>query len=137
MEKSVQLRLAELLSIGRHIAGVVPVRAIVDSTWIFFEFDSGRSLWRAMPAGVAIMAVFNSPEEAFEAYKRTVPACGWSYEAAAELLTGIPPRLLVESNQAFLKYSLDEIISRLTQGLPLVRQGVGPRIIDPLSDPGK
>jgi len=137
MEKSVQLRLAKLLLIGRQIARVIPARFIIDRTWIFFEFDPEINLWKAMPTGLAIMAVFNDPEQAFEAYKRTVPQCGWSYEGAAALLTGIPAGLLVESNKAYWKYSLDEINNRLTQGLPLIEQGIGPRIIDPLSDPGK
>jgi hypothetical protein len=137
MKKSAQMRLARLLSLGRQFSGVIPVRSVTDRTWIFFEFDPEQSLWRAMPAGLAIMAVFNSPEQAFEAYKQAVPQCGWSYEAAAALLTEVPADLLIESNRAYDKHPLDEIIRRLSQGIPLIEYGTGPRIIDPISDPGK
>lgn len=138
MEKDSQFRLANLLSLGAGISNVTLVRALKDRTWIFFEFDEANSIWEVTLAGLALMAVFDSPERAALVYKRTVPICGWSYETAASLLTRVPAKLLTDANKAFNgKLTFDEIIQRLKDGQPLIERGTGPRIIDVLSDPGK
>ena len=137
MSRQIELRLAELLRRGSGLPNINIVRSLKDATWIFFEYDAETKLWTVLPAGLAVIAAFPTPESAFDTYKQAVPRCGWSYEEAASLLTRVSRKLLVDANKAYVQYSLEEIISRLTEGIPLVRQPVGPRIIDPISDPGK
>jgi hypothetical protein len=100
-----------------------------------FEYNKPDGNWKAMPAGLAIFAKCSHPKLAFAQYKLAVKSCSWSYESAAELVTGIPKELLIEANKAYDKYSLDEIISRLSSGIPLIARPIGARIIDKLSEP--
>lgn len=132
--KEDQLELGRLLHCSTAL-NVIPARSIRDRTWIMFEFDYTCAMWRSMPAGLAIMAKYGDPEIAFQEYKLAVINNGWSYELAAEKLTGIPKELLVEVNKAYIRYSLEEIIYRLYNTVPLLERSIGPRIIDKLSEP--
>jgi hypothetical protein len=135
-DREVTHRLAGLLSIALVKQMAQPTRALYDRTWILFEFDQQSGLWRALPAGLAVIATFDSAPRAFGVYKRTVPECGWSYEAAAEKLTAVPASLLVLANKALERFPVTEVVRRLAQNVPLIEFGQGPRIIDVLGDPG-
>jgi hypothetical protein len=112
-----------------------------DRTWIFIhQIKSGRpetDVWKALPAGVAILMKRKDPHQAYTEYQKAVEKAGWSYEQAAEDITGIPKQLLIDANKAhLLGLSIEEMCVRLLGEEPLVRTFSGKRIIDLISDPG-
>jgi len=100
---------------------------------MFFEKDGYENL-KVMPAGLAVIGVFKNPYIAFKMFKKIFSLCYYSYEQTASFLTDIQASLLVDANRAFDKYSIEEIIKRLRNGIPLIDHGSGPIIIDRLAD---
>lgn len=133
MNNTEQKLLAELFSIGLRSGPFILVKSVKDRTWMFFEEDERKNL-KVMPAGLAVIGVFQNARLAFQMFKKIFPLCNRSYEDAASFLTDIPNDLLMNANRVFDKYPIEEIIRKLKIGFPLIEHGSDPIIIDRLSE---
>ena len=128
------MRLAKLLSVGLMGGPFILVKSIdfKNRDWMFFHEDNGNL--KVTPAGVAMIGVFGNSRIALMMFKKLFPLLGYSYETTVSFITDVPAKLLIDANNAIDKYPIEEIVRRLSSGLPLIEHGSGPRIIDELSD---